>query len=77
MADDPLAALELEMADAAYWAGVRYRLAMTWLKSADAELAAQDRPVWGGVVDAWHAALDAVADSSEAVEAYESFPPCR
>ncbi len=73
MADDPLAALELEMADAAAGAFARYRVAAGWLRSADAELDALDRPVWGGVVDSWHAAVDAVADSAEAVDAFRAF----
>jgi len=70
---DPMAEAEREMAEAALEAGVRLQVALSWLRSADAELAGLDRPVWGGVADRWHRAGDAVADSAEAVAAYEHF----
>jgi hypothetical protein len=68
-----LAGAEAEMGVAAAEARVRLRVAQAWLRSADADLAALDRLVWGGVVDEWHRAADAVADSAEAVRAYEAF----
>lgn len=72
---DDLTGAEAEMAAAASEAAVRLQVALSWLRSADRELAALDRPVWGGVVDKWHRAGDAVADSAEAVAAYEAFGP--
>jgi hypothetical protein len=68
-----LAAAEREMAAAASGAAVRRAVALSWLRSADAELAALDKPAWGGVADSWHEAAEAVADSAEAVAAYEAF----
>jgi len=70
---DPLARLEDEMSVAAAEAVVRLRVAQAWLRSADADLAALRKVTWGGVVDQWHDAADAVADSAEAVAAYEAF----
>jgi len=61
------------MADAASEAGTRLAVALAWLRAADAELAGLERPVWGGVVDRWHEAGAAAADSLEACEAYERF----
>ncbi len=63
------------MGEAAAEAGVRLQVALSWLRSADAELDGLDRPCWGGVVDRWHRAGDAVADSAEAVAAFEAFAP--
>ena len=73
MMADPLARLEDEMSVAAAEAVVRLRVAEAWLRSADADLGALQRVTWGGVVDQWHDAADAVADSAEAVAAYEAF----
>lgn len=72
---DPLAAAEAEMADAEDLAYARLRTAVGWHQAADRELAALTGPVWGGAVDRWHEAHDAVIDAVSAVEAYERFPP--
>ena len=73
MGADPLGEAEAEMAAAAEQARARYAVAVAWLRSADRDLAALRRPTWGGPVDAWHRAADAVADSAETVAAYEAF----
>jgi hypothetical protein len=73
MTPDPLELAEAEMSVAAAEAGVRLRVAEAWLRSADADLGALERVTWGGVVDQWHDAAAAVADSAEAVAAYEAF----
>jgi hypothetical protein len=70
---DPLAAAEAEMAAEAFRARARYTVAVAWLRSADRDLAGLRRVTWGGPVDQWHRAADAVADSAEAVAAYEAF----
>jgi hypothetical protein len=70
---DSLAAVEREMAVEASRARVRYAVAVAWLRSADRDLAGLRRVTWGGPVDQWHRAADAVADSAEAVAAYEAF----
>lgn len=74
---DPLelAEFEAEMAAARADAGMRLRTAAAWHQSADRELAALRRPVWGGPVDSWHRAAAAVEDSLQACEAFEAFPP--
>lgn len=72
---DPLAGLEAEMAAARHEAGARLRAAVAWLGEADRELAGLQRPVWGGPVDSWHRARDAVNDSLETCAAYEEFAP--
>lgn len=68
-----LAGAEAEMAATAAEAGTRLRAALAWLREADRELDGLQRPVWGGVVDSWHRAGAAAADSLEAVEAFEAF----
>jgi hypothetical protein len=68
-----LAGAEAEMAVAAAEAVVRLRVAEAWLRSADADLGALRRVTWGGVVDQWHDAVEAVADSAETLRAYEVF----
>jgi len=73
MDDDPLVRLEDEMAAAVAEAVVRLLVAQAWLRSADADLSALRRVTWGGVVDRWHDAAAAVADSAETVAAYEAF----
>ncbi len=70
---DPLAEAEAEMAAAAEVARVRRAVALAWLRSADRALSALTGPCWGGPVDAWHKAADAVAESAETVAAYEHF----
>jgi hypothetical protein len=51
-------------------------VAIAWLRSADADLATLTKPTWGGpVVNSWLRARDAAADSLEACEAFEAFPP--
>jgi hypothetical protein len=70
---DRLDLAELEMSAAAADAAVRQQVALGWLRAADAELTALERPTWGGVVDSWHRAAEALADSSEAVAAYRAF----
>jgi hypothetical protein len=72
---DELRGAELEMAVAEREAWARLRVAVAWHRAADAELAALDRPTWGGVVDRHHRATRAVVDSVDAVEAYLTFPP--
>ena len=73
MAHDPLQLAEEEMAAAAVEAATRLRVARAWLRSADADLSALRKVTWGGPVDEWHRAADAVQDSAEAVAAYEAF----
>lgn len=70
---DPLGEAEAEMAGEAARARARLLVAMAWLQSADRDLSALRRPTWGGPVDAWHRAADAVVDASAAVEAFEAF----
>jgi hypothetical protein len=70
---DPLAGAEAEMDGQAAIAAVKLRVAMAWLREADRALDGLTRPTWGGPVDTWHRAADAVADSAEAVAAYEMF----
>jgi hypothetical protein len=73
---DGLELREAEMADAAMEASARLRVAIAWLRSADADLATLTKPTWGGpVVNSWLRARDAAADSLEACEAFEAFPP--
>ena len=72
---DDLEFAEAEMAATAEEAGLRLRVALSWLRCADADLDVTAGPVWGGAVDKWHRAADAVADSAEAVAAFEAFPP--
>jgi hypothetical protein len=43
------------------------------VQSADRDLSALQRITWGGPVDVWHRAADAVTDTAEAVAAYEAF----
>jgi hypothetical protein len=64
---------EAQMAEAAADAGLRLKVALSWLRCADADLAVTTGPVWGGRVNDWHRAGDAVADSAEAVAAFEAF----
>lgn len=77
MSVDPeeLHEFEAELAGAAADAGTRLRVSLAWLRAADGDLSALRRPVWGGPVDAWHRAADAVADSAETCAAYEAFRP--
>jgi hypothetical protein len=72
---DDLELREAEMAAAEAEAWARLRVAVAWHRAAGAEMAGLDRPVWGGVVDRYHRAGEAVLDSVEAVEAFGSFPP--
>jgi hypothetical protein len=72
---DPLDLAEAEMAEAAAEADTRYRVALAWFESADAELGALRRPTWGGVVDEWHKAANAMAEEAEIAAAFEAFPP--
>jgi hypothetical protein len=73
MHHDPLREAEREMAVEAARARVRHAVAVAWMRSADRDLSALQRPTWGGVVDAWHDAADAVADTAETLAAYEAF----
>jgi hypothetical protein len=70
---DPLDLAEAEMAVAEAEAVVRWRVAQAWMAEADGELSALRKPTWGGVVDEWHRAADALADSYETLRAYEVF----
>jgi hypothetical protein len=70
---DDLELAEAEMAEAAADAGLRLKVALSWLRCADADLAVAAGPLWGGRVNDWHRAADAVADSAEAVAAFEAF----
>jgi hypothetical protein len=70
---DPLAGAEAEMAVEASRARLRHALAVAWLRSADRDLSGLQRVTWGGPVDAWHRAADAVTATAEAVAAYETF----
>jgi hypothetical protein len=73
MDGDELAGLEAEMAAERAEAGARLRAALGWLREADEDLSALTRPVWGGVVDSWHRAREALEDATEAYEAWERF----
>ncbi len=74
MPGDPLLReAEAEMAAEAGRARARFVVAMARLRVADRALDGLQRPTWGGPVDAWHRAADAVVDSGEAVAAYEAF----
>ena len=75
MMPDPLARLEDEMAAAAADAAGRFRVAAARLGEADEVLGELRRPTWGGPVDSWHRAAEAVRDALEAVEAFEAFGP--
>jgi hypothetical protein len=75
----PVSDLELheaEMAEAEAEALARLRVAVAWHRAADRELTRLTRPTWGGpVVDGWHRAAKAVVDATEAVAAFNAFPP--
>jgi hypothetical protein len=64
---------EAEMGTQMRDAGTRLRVAAAWHQAADKALDGLTRPVWGGPVDDWHRARDAVEDSLQACEAYEAF----
>lgn len=70
-----LAELEVEMAAEGDVAVQRLYVAWEALEAADARLATLTRPTWGGVVDDWHVAVEAVTDAASTVEAYAVFPP--
>ena len=72
---DDLTAAEAEMAESAAEARVRLKVALAWLREADAVLGGLDRPRWGGPVDDWFRAEDAVFDSAETCAAFGAFPP--
>jgi hypothetical protein len=74
MADrDDLAGAEAEMAIEAARARVRHAAAVARLRLADRDLSGLERVTWGGPVNEWHEAADAVADTAEALAAYEAF----
>jgi hypothetical protein len=75
MDGDELAGLEAEMAAERAEAGTRLRAAAGWLAGADRALSGLTRPTWGGPVDDWHRARDALNDALETCAAYEEFPP--
>jgi hypothetical protein len=70
---DPLAGLEREMAVEARRARVRHAVAQAWMRAADADLGGLRKVTWGGPVDEWHRAADALHDTAETVAAYEAF----